>query len=116
MKVLEKQGQIQPRGKWPRRDIKSGETFFRFGLCKDWKGDCPKEIATILQLNEVKMKRKLFGVLGIMILLGMPSIPWGTEEAVAGVGVSVNIGLPPLVFAAPPALIVIPGTYVYSVP
>ncbi len=39
------------------------------------------------------------------------------NDAMAGVQVDVNIGLPsPFVFPAPPPVVVIPGTYVYLVP
>lgn len=39
------------------------------------------------------------------------------KDAMAGVQVGVNIGLPsPFVFPAPPPVVVIPGTYVYMVP
>lgn len=63
------------------------------------------------------MKIRISAVLGTAVLLGALFVPGGKGgAAVAGVGVSVNIGLPPLVFSAPPAVIVIPGTYVYSVP
>lgn len=49
-------------------------------------------------------------------LLGMFFLPGGPEMAAAGVGVSINIGLPPLVFSTPPPVVVVPGTYVYAVP
>lgn len=62
------------------------------------------------------MKRRISPILGMVVLLGMLFVPGGTEEAMAGVGVSVNIGLPALVFSAPPAVVVVPGTYVYAVP
>jgi hypothetical protein len=56
------------------------------------------------------MKRLFLGALLLALVLVTP-IP-----AMARVGVSVSITLPPIVFAAPPALIVLPETYVYVVP
>ena len=48
-------------------------------------------------------------LLGLVLLFSVP--------AMAGVDVGVNISLPPLiVFSAPPAMVVIPETYVYVVP
>jgi hypothetical protein len=38
------------------------------------------------------------------------------RTGIAGVNVDINIGLPGLVISAPPALVVIPGTYVYYPP
>jgi len=56
------------------------------------------------------MKRLLLGtiLLALVFLLPVPTM--------ARVDVSVGISLPPIVFAAPPALIVLPGTYIYVVP
>jgi hypothetical protein len=56
------------------------------------------------------MKRLLWGTILLALLLVLP-IP-----TMAGVNVDVNISLPPIVFAAPPELIVIPDTYVYVAP
>ena len=57
------------------------------------------------------MKKVFLGTLLLALVIVVP-IP-----AIAGVDVSVGIGLPPLiVFAAPPVLIVLPETYVYVVP
>lgn len=56
------------------------------------------------------MKKLLLGTLLLALIFVLP-IP-----AMARVDVSVGISLPPIVFAAPPALIVLPGTYVYVVP
>jgi hypothetical protein len=54
------------------------------------------------------------------LLLGMVLLAWAIAvplPAMAGIGISVNIGLPPPIgFAAPPDMIVLPGTYVYVVP
>ncbi len=62
------------------------------------------------------MKEKNFRVLVMAVLLSMLFAVGGTEKAVAEVDISINIGLPRLVFSTPPPVIVVPGTYVYSVP
>jgi hypothetical protein len=52
--------------------------------------------------------------LGTLLLTSVIAVPL---PAMAGVDVSVSIGLPPpIVFAGPPELIVVPETYVYVVP
>jgi hypothetical protein len=57
------------------------------------------------------LKKLCFGTLLLALTIAVP-IP-----TKAGVEVSVNIGLPPpIVFAAPPEMIVLPETYVYVVP
>ena len=56
------------------------------------------------------MKKLFLGTLLLALVLVLP-VP-----AMARVDVSVSISLPPIVFAAPPALIVLPGTYIYVVP
>lgn len=56
------------------------------------------------------MKKLLFGTI-ILALIVVGSIP-----AMARVGVSVGISLPPIVFPGPPHLVVIPETNVYVVP
>ena len=57
------------------------------------------------------MKKIFFGALLLAMIIAVPF------PAMARVDVSVNIGLPPLVFAAPPAVIVLPYTSgVYVVP
>ena len=58
-----------------------------------------------------KMKKLLLGTMLFALVIVVP-IP-----TMAQVGISVSIGLPPpIVFAAPPELIVIPETYVYVAP
>jgi hypothetical protein len=58
-----------------------------------------------------KMKKLFFGTVLLALVIVVP-IP-----TMAGVAVNVRISLPPpIVFAAPPALIVLPETYVYVVP
>ena len=57
------------------------------------------------------MKRLLFGtiLLGLVIVFPIPTM--------AGVDVDISVSLPPpIVFAAPPEVVVLPGTYVYVVP
>jgi hypothetical protein len=57
------------------------------------------------------MKKLFFGTLLLALVIAVP-IP-----TMAQVGINVRIGLPPpIVFAAPPVLIVLPETYVYVVP
>jgi len=61
------------------------------------------------------MKRSLFGTFSsFMIFLAFILVAPGAGNA--EVNVDINIGLPGLVITAPPALIVIPGTYVYYPP
>lgn len=54
------------------------------------------------------MKRTIIGVVLLVLLLSLP--------AFAAISVKVSIPLPRLVITAPPALVVIPGTYVYFAP
>ena len=54
--------------------------------------------------------RKLFIATMLLLLLGFSS------GAVAGVRINIGVSLPPLVFSAPPPVVVIPGTYVYFCP
>jgi hypothetical protein len=57
------------------------------------------------------MKKLFSGTLLLALLIAVP------VSTMARVDVSINIGLPPpIMFAAPPALIVLPETYVYVVP
>jgi hypothetical protein len=63
------------------------------------------------------MKNKSSGILLLPFLVGMLLAVGGGKEAAAGVQVNINIGPPPaFVIPAPPAVVVIPGTYVYAVP
>jgi hypothetical protein len=58
-----------------------------------------------------KMKKLLLGSVFLTLVFVFP-VP-----TMAGVNVGINIGLPPpIVFAKPPEMIVIPETYVYAVP
>jgi hypothetical protein len=56
------------------------------------------------------MKKLLFGIILFTLVFVIP-IP-----TMARVDVNIGISLPPIVFAAPPELIVIPDTYVYVAP
>ena len=57
------------------------------------------------------MKKLLFGTILLALALVFPI------STMAGVDVGINISLPPpIVFAAPPEVVVIPETYVYAVP
>jgi hypothetical protein len=68
------------------------------------------DLVPILE-GEKTMKKLLFGII-LLALVSVAPIP-----TMAQVRVNVNIGLPPpIVFAAPPELIVIPDTYVYVAP
>ncbi len=59
------------------------------------------------------MKKRLFAALGFCTLLICLVVPATSN---AGVNVSINVPLPGLVISAPPAMVVIPGTYVYYPP
>ena len=72
-----------------------------------------------LAAREVKMNKSIYRVLGLAVLFVALFSLGGTQEALAQV--QVNIGIvapPPLQFAAPPDLYVIPSgtSYVYMVP
>jgi hypothetical protein len=61
------------------------------------------------------MKRTVFSAIGsYLVFLALIIAAPGTGNA--EVNVSIGIGLPGLVIAAPPAMVVIPGTYVYYPP
>jgi hypothetical protein len=59
-----------------------------------------------------------YGITGATLLLGALLNCGVPGEAAAGVnvGVSVNIGPPPIVVAEPPAVVLVPGSQVYFVP
>ncbi len=56
------------------------------------------------------MKRLLLVSMLLALVMAFP-IP-----VMARVNVGISISLPPLVFAGPPEVVVIPGTYIYAVP
>ena len=62
------------------------------------------------------MQRSNYGVLGLVVFLGLYFAFAGMKEAAARVEVGIHIGPPAFVFNAPPSVVVIPGTYVYKVP
>ena len=66
---------------------------------------------TVMRIGGNKMKKLFLGTLFLALVIVVP-VP-----TMAGVDVNVNIALPPpIVFSAPPELIVLPETYVYVVP
>jgi hypothetical protein len=66
---------------------------------------------TVMHRGDNKMKRVIFGTLLLALVIAVPI------STMARVDVNVSINLPPpIMFAAPPALIVLPETYVYVVP
>ncbi len=62
------------------------------------------------------MRKTAYIILGMATIMGMTFIPGQMNQAVARMGISINVGLPPLAFSAPPPVVVVPGTYVYTVP
>jgi hypothetical protein len=63
------------------------------------------------------MKKNRFAISLLAFLMGILFALGGAKEAASGVQVNINIGPPPVfVIPAPPAVVVIPGTYVYAVP
>jgi len=56
------------------------------------------------------MKKLLLGTILLALVLVFPT------PAMAGVNVGISISLPPIVFATPPEMVVIPETDVYAVP
>jgi hypothetical protein len=66
---------------------------------------------TVMHRGDNKMKKIIFGTLLLALVIAVPI------STMARVDVNVSIILPPpIMFAAPPALIVLPETYVYVVP
>src|SRR5512143_3780007 len=62
-------------------------------------------------MGDSKSKKILWGSLLLVLIIVAP-VP-----TMAGIDVNVGIALPPpIIFAAPPELIVLPDTYVYVVP
>ena len=65
------------------------------------------------------MKKSIYRVLGVTVLFGAMFALGGTKEASAGLQVNIGIAAPPpLQFAAPPDVYVVPSgsSYVYMVP
>ena len=59
-----------------------------------------------------KMRKSCLLVIGALLLV----LTGSATQSEAGVSVNVGVNLPAIRFAAPPAVVVIPGTYVYMVP
>jgi len=58
------------------------------------------------------MSKKMYLIVGCLILLlTAPAV-----QSSAGVNVNIGVNLPAFAFAAPPAVVLIPGSYVYYVP
>ena len=69
--------------------------------------------------REVKMKKNMYGVLGLFILCGALLTLGSTKEASAEVNINIDIAIPPpFQFAEPPDVYVVPSgsSYVYMVP
>jgi hypothetical protein len=65
----------------------------------------------MMYIGDNKIKKIIFGTLLLTLVIAVPI------STMAGVDINVNIALPPpIMFAVPPALIVLPETYVYVVP
>ena len=59
-----------------------------------------------------KMRKSCLLFIGALLLV----LTGSATQSEAGVSVNVGVNLPAIRFAAPPAVVVIPGTYVYMVP
>ncbi len=62
------------------------------------------------------MRKTVFGVIVLAVLLGASIGPGGIGDASAAVSVNINIGPPPIVVAEPPEVVLVPRTEVYFVP
>lgn len=60
----------------------------------------------------MKMSKSLLLIIGALLLILTES----ATQSEAGVNVNIGVNLPAIMFAAPPEVVVIPGTYVYMVP
>lgn len=60
----------------------------------------------------MKMRKSCLLVIGALLLV----LTVSATQSEAGVNVNIGINLPAIRFTAPPAVVVIPGTYVYMVP
>jgi hypothetical protein len=66
--------------------------------------------------KEVEMSKSIFGILGLVVLLGALFAFGETKEASAEVNININLGPPPIVVAEPLEVVLIPGSRVYFVP
>lgn len=62
------------------------------------------------------MRKGMFGVIGLAVLLGGLFATGGRKEAAAEVSVNINLGPPPIVVAEPPEVVLVPRSQVYFVP
>lgn len=62
------------------------------------------------------MRKNVFGVIGVVIILGALFVFGGMKEAGAQVQVNINLGPPPVMVAEPPEMVPVPGSRVYFVP
>ena len=62
------------------------------------------------------MRKNFYGMLGLIVLLGVLFVFGGTKKASAEVQVNINLGPPPIVVAEPPEVVLIPDSWVYFVP
>lgn len=62
------------------------------------------------------MRKNIFGMGGLAVFIWTLFAIQGTAEALAEVQFNISVGPPPIVAAAPPELVMIPGTGVYFVP
>jgi len=70
-----------------------------------------RAIGSLYRMVRLQKEKLLLGTILLALVLVFPA------RTTAGVDVNVSIGLPPpIIFAAPPELIVLPETYVYVVP
>ncbi|MEN6469523.1 MAG: hypothetical protein ABFD45_11310, partial [Smithella sp.] len=77
----------------------------------NYVGNGLRDAESLLDTGGCQMNKLLLG----KVLLALTFI--SPAPAIAGVNVDVDISLPPpIIFAAPPALVVLPETYVYVVP
>lgn len=62
------------------------------------------------------MRKNIYRVLGLLVLIGALFVFRGTKDALAEVSVNINIGPPLITVAAPPEVVMIPGLQVFFVP
>ena len=66
--------------------------------------------------REEEMRKSIYGVLGLFVLIGALFAFVGTKESSAEINVSINLGPPPIVAVAPPEVVAVPGSAVFFVP
>lgn len=65
---------------------------------------------------EVEMRKSIYRVLGLLVLIVALFAFRGTKDASAEVSVNINIGPPLITVAEPPEVVMIPGLQVFFVP